>query len=360
MAPKKQTAEKFFIRGSVDGEWSQGDSSKGVFRAVVNTDEAQLLLYAGPDYLEEWNPLQLESSTMKYLRGGSHLRISFKTVPLQWTGELELNVFGGFAGRFQGPNGAGKITGSSIVEEERDHVHQIPKPTQALAAKLVKEPSSIAWTPPQCVTDGTVTLVGIGGPSKSGKTVLAAALAERMLTDGISVVLVSQSSCELCPGSYSCASVNVSMYENPSAVSWTELARAVDRACLQVAPDSTESHVGLRAVVIVEGSLIFWMPQLCKAFSRRLFLRASRSEILRRRQAADLLPEPFVEHIFWPMHLQYGQPQMLCEELRVPNEQDGFPAPEELVSDALSYLQATESSAGGYAQAAAPLAGVQL
>merc|ERR1740123_1587674 len=84
--------------------------------------------------------------------------------------------------------------------------------------------------------------------------------------------------------------------------------------------------------------MVFHMPQIRQAMRRRLFLRCSQTEVLRGRQASATLAEPFVEHVFWPMYLQYGQPQAAWDELQVEEEVEGFPAPEALISEALSYL----------------------
>merc|ERR1719277_422366 len=104
------------------------------------------------------------------------------------------------------------------------------------------------------------------------------------------------------------------MYENPSAVSWLDMVKGISAAAERISSTGT---VEAPSVVIVEGFLVFYMPQLCQALNRRIFLRTSRNEVLRRRQAVATLAEPFVEHVFWPMHLQYGQPQAAWEDICV-------------------------------------------
>merc|ERR1740129_1606016 len=125
------------------------------------------------------------------------------------------------------------------------------------------------------------------------------------------------------------------MFENPSAVNWPELVKAISKAAEQVAAESTPEAPNF---VILEGTLVFHMPQIRQAMRRRVYLRCSRNEVLRRRQATAILAEPFVEHVFWPMHLQYGQPQAEWDDLRVEDGEEGHPAPEALVSEALGVL----------------------
>merc|ERR1740129_738959 len=125
------------------------------------------------------------------------------------------------------------------------------------------------------------------------------------------------------------------MFENPSAVNWPDLVKAISKKAEEVAAEGTPEAPNF---VILEGTLVFHMPQIRQAMRRRLFLRCSRNEVLRRRQASATLAEPFVEHVFWPMHLQYGQPQAEWEELRVEDGEEGHPAPEALVSEALGLL----------------------
>mmetsp|Transcript_53197 Transcript_53197/g.99774 ORF Transcript_53197/g.99774 Transcript_53197/m.99774 type:complete len:397 (-) Transcript_53197:16-1206(-) len=342
MAPKKATATKFLVRAKGEGFWTQkaGEEEKtGEFRALVNTDLAEVVINIGPDFVEDWNPAPLQSYSFRYLRGGSHLRISFELQkPPGCKGELELNVFGGFAGRLEGAGGpgAGKITGTGTVEEAPDHVNEIPRPTKALAEKLQNEPRAVRWEAPDCVKNGVVALVGIGGPSKSGKSSLAKALVECLKECRREATIVEQSRYERCVGTYNCsAGCDEQMFENPSAIAWLDLAKAVSAAADRV---STAGSVEVPSIVIVEGSLVFHIPQLCQAFHKRIFLRTSRSEVLRRRQAIATLAEPFVEHVFWPMHLQYGQPQAAWDDIRVEDGAEGCPVPEALLSEALGVL----------------------
>lgn len=340
MAPKKETAAKFLVRARGEGVWARGTgeaAQQGEFRVSVDTDLAQVVIHIGPDYLEDWNPAPLRSYSMRYLRGGSYLRIAFELEkPLGCRGELELSVFGGLAGKFEDQGGPAKVTGAGIVEEARDHVFDIPRPSKALAEKLQREPSAVRWEAPDCVREGSVTLVGIGGPSKSGKSLLAKALAESLRAQGREAAVVDQSRHERSVGQYHCsANAEESMYENPSAVNWNELVKDISSASARVAQNCAAGPPGF---VIVEGSLVFWMPQISQALAKRIFLRTSRNEVLRRRQASQTLAEPFVEHVFWPMHLQYGQPQAPWEDIRVEDESDGFPLSEELLSEALGIL----------------------
>lgn len=336
MPPKKATAAQFLVKAQGQGEYFLGTEGKtGEFRVSVNTDLAQVVINVGPDNLEDWNPVTLVAYSFRYLRGGSHLRISFQTSTLQWKGELELNVFGGLAGKFEGPGGeSGKVTGLGTVELARDHVCDIPRPTKALAEKLQKEPHAVRWEAPACLGDGgAVVLLGLGGPSKTGKSVLAKALSERLREQGREVCIVEQTRYEHCVGQYACsAGVNESMFENPSAVNWPELVKAISKAIDGVSAAGTPEAPSF---VILEGTLVFYMPQICQAMRRRIFLRCSQDEVLRRRQATATLAEPFVEHVFWPMHLQYGQPQAAWEEIRIEDGDEGYPVPEALLSEAL-------------------------
>jgi len=336
MAAKKATASKFVVRAVAQGEWSQGDCKKGEFRAHINTDLAEVSIHVGPDYLEDWNPVPLQSYSMRYLRGGSHLRIAFELQPLAWKGELEVNVFGGFLGKFECPDGAGKVTGVGTVEEARDHVNEIPRPTQALAQKLQKEPTHVRWEAPACILDRNVMLIGIGGASKSGKSVLAADIASRLRDGGREAAVVEMSRYERCVGQYTCsAGVHESMFEDPSAINWPDLVKAITKTAESLAGSASE---GRSNVVIVEGCLVFWMPEVRQALHHRLFLRASRQEILRRRQASATLAEPFVEHVFWPMFLQYGQPEAPWAEIQIDNDISGYPVSDALLDEAMGVL----------------------
>merc|ERR1711937_1079247 len=80
------------------------------------------------------------------------------------------------------------------------------------------------------------------------------------------------------------------------------------------------------------------MTEICKVLSHRIFLRTSRAEILRRRQSSQTLAEPFVEHVFWPMHLQYGQPQATWKDICIDEATEGYPVPETILSEALGIL----------------------
>merc|ERR1719461_2705589 len=103
MAPKK-AATQYLIRATAAGEWTAGEGTRGEFRISVDTDLAQVLFHVGPGYLEDWNPVPMKSYSMRYLRGGSHIRMSFELLPLQWKGELEVNISGGLLGKFDGPD----------------------------------------------------------------------------------------------------------------------------------------------------------------------------------------------------------------------------------------------------------------
>lgn len=368
MPPKKVAATKYLIRARGEGRWSLQDSTPGAveltgspLRVFVDTDLAKVVIHAGPNYLEDWNPTPLGAYSIRYFRGGSHVRVAFELgAPLNWRGEIELSM-DGLAGRFEvlgGDGRPGRISGSAVVEEERDHAFAMPRPTAALAEKLKGEaPRKLLWEPPAvCAEGGLVLLAGLAGPSRSGKSSLAAAVAEQLRGRGREVFIVEQRRFERSVGSYACsAEVNEAMYDHPCAVDWPSLARALSKA---IDAAAASGRPEAPALVVLEGSLALWMPSLCQAMHRRLFLRASRQEVLRRRQSGgDAMAEPFVEHVFWPMHLQFGQPQLApWEELRVADEEEGFPVPEALLSEALGALDlgATSPPASGVAEAGEP------
>eukprot|EP00747_Dinoflagellata_sp_TGD_P030018 gnl/TRDRNA2_/TRDRNA2_134337_c0_seq1.p1 gnl/TRDRNA2_/TRDRNA2_134337_c0~~gnl/TRDRNA2_/TRDRNA2_134337_c0_seq1.p1 ORF type:complete len:374 (+),score=79.20 gnl/TRDRNA2_/TRDRNA2_134337_c0_seq1:65-1186(+) len=338
MPPKAKP--KYLIRAKGVGQWARDDGTTGEFRVSVDTDLAEVIVNIGPDYEGDGNPVPLKSYSLKWLRGGSHLRFQVELLPLRWRGELELNVLGGFGGKFEDASGPGKVTGSALVEDERVHVFAMPVPTQALAEKLKKEPDAVKWEVPGCIRDGLVLFVGIGGASKTGKTTLTAALADCIRGKGREVATVDMGKFDRCPGTYSLgAGVHESMFENPSSVNWQDFVRAITTAADKVASKGTQQ---VPSIVIAEGFLIFWMRQIREAFHKRIYLRATREEVLRRRQASATLPEPFVEHVFWPCHLQFGQPQDVCDEIQIlgGGEDFGYPVPDDVIAKAMSVILA--------------------
>mmetsp|Transcript_98855 Transcript_98855/g.247872 ORF Transcript_98855/g.247872 Transcript_98855/m.247872 type:complete len:379 (-) Transcript_98855:247-1383(-) len=361
--PPKKAATKYAVRLRAEGKWfilgtgqeASSSAEGGVLRVRVDTDLAKVVIHVGPDYLEEWNPAPLGAHSVRYLRGGSHVHISFEMLaPVYWRGDVQLSAQG-LAGRF-GVLGEDdrqhRTTGTVEIEEERDYAFELPRPSAGVVERLRIDPPRIAWEAPECcVEDGAVWFVGIGGASRSGKTSLAAALAKQLQQRGHETVVVGQRDYERSIGSYRCSvGVDEAMYDHPAAIDWRELSRVLSQAIEDLAGKTT---LEAPAIVIFEGTFALWPQSICKFMRRRILLRASRSEILRRRQSSDPLAEPFVEHVFWPMHLQYGLPQAApWEELQIEDGSAAYPVPEELLAEALGILglgatsKAAEASEG--------------
>jgi len=153
-------------------------------------------------------------------------------------------------------------------------------------------------------------LIGIGGPSRAGKSTLADALARELVARGLTYKLIHQDV-------FVHRKPNLPMirdhvdWEHPDSIQWKRLKSAVLRA----QPEAD--------VVVMEGLLAFANADINKIYDQSLFLHISESTF-RDRKAADLRwgkePEWYVDHI-WKSYHRFGKPpESLSEIIHISGE----------------------------------------
>jgi len=286
--------------------------------------------------LEKDNPVPLKRHSLHLEDKGRSVRVRFSFLTIQCDGEVLLDDAGRMEGFFHDGYGKGRYVGAATWKQRPYSTHP-PRPCNIPE----REPTSVMWQAPACMQDGRVFLLGVGGASRSGKGTVSKRVAELLVGRGLDTIMVHQdlyirqAGSYIHPGKYK--SVEVDNFETPSSISWRDFAKAITAAAKKVAPESKGRGIK-PGVVIAEGFLLYWMLQLNEAFHVRIFLRASQQEICYRRQQSKPLPEPFLEHVFWPAHLAYGQPQAAAHEIVIPNGQQDYPLPASLLKSALEVI----------------------
>ncbi len=145
------------------------------------------------------------------------------------------------------------------------------------------------------------TLIGIGGLSRAGKSTLARLLAERLIDEGYSAIVLHQDE-------YVIEESDLPLirdkqdWEVPQSIHWKSLKLAIQNA--------TQNY----DIVFVEGLFAFHDPLLTEQMDHRIFIEISKSKFLERKKV-DLRwgsePEPdwYMEHI-WQSYLRYGRPTL--------------------------------------------------
>jgi len=325
--------------GSGVGEWISNDGQqRGDFRVYADLHWATLYVYNGPEHLDDENPSPLQSYSFRLEDDGRLLRISFAFDDIDCRGEVFIDVCGGMNGSYKAADGTGRYIGTSTVELCPYNTRP-PRPKD----ELPPEPSAISWAAPDCVLDGSVMLLGVGGASRSGKGLLTAAIARTLRTSGVMVRVVHQDRFVRCSGSYvehgERENTEVGMFETPSSILWRDFTRAISAAAEDVLEDAEDRGEACACVVVVEGFLLYWMDAINQALQLRIFLRASRDEVFWRRQQSKPLPESFLEHVFWPAYLAYGQPQAPVHEIEVLDGEQEYPVPNALLAKALQIIR---------------------
>jgi len=324
---------QWLIRATGQGEWVSDDEQvRGKFSIAVDIDSASVKIHYDPDYPIDGDEAHLLRYSLKYVHGGFAILVCFVCEGLQHEGLVELDGNGKLEGQYKGPEGASGYYTGTTSPQLRPHGVKPPTPDKMVKKHLANEPNSLDWKAPACLNSGRVVVVGVGGPSRSGKSTLAKALAKAYKERGIVVSVVRQDQFNVCAGMYHLPGGGTeAMYETPCSLKWDQLAEALTKAI-----ESVKSKPGAPpGLVIVEGFLLYWVAELNRVFDVRLFLRASRDEVLRRRQAATKLHPSFLEHVFWPSHLAYGQPEAPFHEYKIPDGQKGYPVPSDLLESAM-------------------------
>ena len=140
-------------------------------------------------------------------------------------------------------------------------------------------------------------LIGIGGPSRAGKSTLADALAREIVARGRSYRIIHQDVFVRRRSQLPMIRDHVD-WEHPDSIHWSRLRTSLKQA--QAEAD----------VVLHEGLLAFANPAINKLYDRTVFLHISESTF-RERKAADLRwgeePAWYVDHI-WESYQQFGKP----------------------------------------------------
>jgi len=322
-------AEQWLTHATGQGEWiSECGKSRGYFVIEVNTDRACVKIY-----YDDGDAAPLFRYSLEYLQDGFAICVRFEREDTKFAGVVDLDGDGKLEGHYTGPDGAsGHYIGTSSPQL-RPYVEKLPMPDKRVKKHLADEPCSMEWKAPACLHQRTVVVVGIGGASRSGKSSLAKVLADEYKARGIQVAIVPQDQFDWCAGMYHLPDGGVeAMYETPCSLRWNKLGEALAET-IESVKSTADAVPGL---VIVEGFLLYWIAELSQIFDVRLFLRASRTEVFRRRQASTRLHPSFLEHVFWPAHLRYGQPQAPVYEYEIPDGQPGYPVPSNLLENAMA------------------------
>lgn len=162
------------------------------------------------------------------------------------------------------------------------------------------KPSKIKLKHPLCI--------GIGGVSRSGKTLLAAYL-NHVISDSI---IINQDT--YIPEESEIPQINGHTdWERPEAIDWQKLKLAIDTAWQE------------GKTVIVEGLLAFNNNTINRLYSKKIFIELSRKEFISRKKLDlrwGLEPDWYIDHI-WESYLKYGKiHQELNDVLILSGEQD--------------------------------------
>ncbi|MEM1406703.1 MAG: hypothetical protein AAGG59_08010 [Bacteroidota bacterium] len=139
-------------------------------------------------------------------------------------------------------------------------------------------------------------IIGIGGCSRSGKSTIAAALADEL-----------QNSTILSLDDYAFPEKNLPIVHNrrdweiPEAYNFDRLMAEIEKIKIDY------------SVVIVEGILVFYDVRIARMFHKRILMQIDKNTFLvRRRQEVRWGSEPdwFIEYV-WSSFLKYGLPKDL-------------------------------------------------
>lgn len=139
-------------------------------------------------------------------------------------------------------------------------------------------------------------IIGIGGPSRSGKSTLALEMKAAFEREGRSVCIFDQDQFAF-PEADLPRIQDRADWERPESMDFRRLEAAVREAA-----DRFD-------VVIAEGILIFFDPALNALFDRRIFIDIDKEQYLeRRRRETRWGPEPdwYLEYV-WNCHLKWGR-----------------------------------------------------
>jgi nicotinamide/nicotinate riboside kinase len=140
-------------------------------------------------------------------------------------------------------------------------------------------------------------LIGIGGPSRAGKSTLADALGREITSRSLTYRFISQDDYVHRPPQLPMIRDHVD-WEHPDSIDWKQLRRSLRRALTEV------------DIVLHEGLLAYANPEINQLYDRTLFLHIS-EPTFRTRKAADLRwgqePEWYVDHI-WDSYHHFGKP----------------------------------------------------
>jgi nicotinamide/nicotinate riboside kinase len=141
-----------------------------------------------------------------------------------------------------------------------------------------------------------IMIIGIGGISRSGKSILAKKLKEEFEKQHMKTVILEQDVFVLPEQSIPMIRDHVD-WEVPESIDWIRLKEAI-------AQQNEDNEV-----VIVEGLMAFWDKSLLKMYDRRIFLDLDRDSFMARKRTDlrwGLEPDWYIEHI-WNSFLVYGQ-----------------------------------------------------
>ncbi len=142
-------------------------------------------------------------------------------------------------------------------------------------------------------------LVGIGGPSRAGKTTLARLLEEALIKCGYSVLVVSQDVHVINEDNLPRIREKAD-WEVPESIDWASLYGVI------------KTNLDLVDFVIVEGLFCFNNEKIDKLMTHRIFININKDLFVHRKKE-DLRwgsqPEPnwYIEHI-WKSYQSYGIP----------------------------------------------------
>ncbi|MCA6078511.1 hypothetical protein [Fulvivirga sedimenti] len=143
-----------------------------------------------------------------------------------------------------------------------------------------------------------MSVIGIGGTSRSGKSSLAISLSE--VLENATVIHQDEFNAEILPRIRDHVD-----WEIPAAVDFKKIISSIEEKQLSY------DHI------VVEGILIFAHPGLNSLFDKRIVLTID-EESFKKRKRLDLRwgqePEWYIQHI-WDSHLEYGFPPQKFDQL---------------------------------------------
>lgn len=142
-------------------------------------------------------------------------------------------------------------------------------------------------------------LIGIGGPSRAGKTTLARLLSAAIVERDMTVAVIHQDE-HVIPEEELPMIRDKRDWEVPSSIDWATLRAAI------------KYHQDLVDIVIVEGLFCFHHQELVQAMDHRLIVRIDKPLFVRRkmedlRWGSEREPDWYIEHI-WASYERYGLP----------------------------------------------------